>query len=173
MPNWVSNIVHCYDEDVETLLLLRDFSNIVPYPENPSNPPEEWCLNHWGTKCNAMHFRLTIGHPRKGTYVQFDTAWAHPQAVITALSRRFPRRHFCVSYADEETGRNCGRYLMKDGILRKDGDFPAGSRAAYELAFEHRPHKRIEYVPCADGYRRRPREESDQLESLLIELGMI
>ena len=34
-------------------------------------------------------------------------------------------------------------------------------------------HKRIEYVPCADGYRRRPREESDQLESLLIELGMI
>ena len=29
MPNWVSNIVHCYDEHVETLLLLRDFSNAL------------------------------------------------------------------------------------------------------------------------------------------------
>lgn len=172
MPNWVSNIVRCDDDHVETLLLLQDFSNIVPCIEEPLFPPYDWCIEHWHTKCNAARFRLSMNHPRKGTYVQFDTAWSHPGALITALSRRFPQRRFSVSYSDEDTGRNCGRYVIQNGEILEGGKLPDYSRAAYDLTFEHWPTDRAFFRLKGDNYELLPRAERDRMESLLIEIGL-
>lgn len=72
----------------------------------------EFARSDWGTKWNA-YGQTTESH--SDTTVEFETAWAHPLPVITALSKRFPAEKIVVKYADEDTGSNCGRYTMQNG----------------------------------------------------------
>lgn len=70
-----------------------------------------WSNANWGTKWNAYDQILEDENT-----IRFDTAWASPYPVIEKLGEMFPSLHFCVEYADEDLGSNCGTYEFDGGI---------------------------------------------------------
>lgn len=72
----------------------------------------DFARNSWGTKWNAY---AQGGDSNTAEIVSFSTAWSHPEPVVKALSIKFPSHEIKVKYADEDTGSNCGSYIVKNG----------------------------------------------------------
>lgn len=122
---------------------IVDFAQVIPMParmfeggcdgKHPHPHPDGgvydycwygWNQNNWGTKWNAYSAEISDDL----LTVQFDTAWAHPDPVIEALSKSFPDEPILVKYADEDLGSNLGEYTILNGEIIDDatpGD-PAG-----------------------------------------------
>jgi len=73
----------------------------------------EWCCENWGTKWNACEVELD----RENKTLSFDTAWAAPEGIITALANKYPDLEWEWTYADEDTGCNTGIYTHTAGVL--------------------------------------------------------
>lgn len=110
---------------------MIDFDILIPQPENievgdcTGRHDEDtvcwydWNVKNWGTKWNG--YELDVSDLDDETVmVSFDTAWSHPEPVLFALSEKFPEESFDVEYADEDIGRNCGRYVIQDGVLAEE-----------------------------------------------------
>lgn len=67
----------------------------------------------WGTKWNACDSTHEVD---AGT-ARFDTAWSFPEPVILKLSESFPDDDIAIDYADEDIGSNCGRLLIRAGVI--------------------------------------------------------
>ena len=70
----------------------------------------DWTRENWGTKWNAY------GQKVNNDCFKFDTAWTHPEKVINKISKSLPDVEFSIQYADEDTGSNCGSYIVKNGV---------------------------------------------------------
>ncbi len=70
----------------------------------------EWCIANWGTKWNA--YTLNVDWDE----VTFQTAWSYPTPIFEALSKKFPEVVFEIEYADEDSGRNCGKTAWQNGV---------------------------------------------------------
>jgi hypothetical protein len=104
-----------------------------------------WRSENWGTKWNAIEPSVIAKN-----CIQFDTAWAGVIKLIEKLSTIFPESTFEYKYSDEDTGCNCGRGTIKNGV--SEMEFPENySREAYELAFELRPDN-AKYYKLEDGH---------------------
>jgi hypothetical protein len=93
----------------------------------------DWCVANWGTKWNAYNQEKPAANE-----IWFDTAWSCVHRLILKLSQMFPDATFDYTFADEDTGANCGAIILKNGkgkMLVPD----IGSREAYEIAFVMRP----------------------------------
>lgn len=77
-----------------------------------------WSCENWGTKWNAYDVSRT------GDAVEFDTAWACPLPVLTAISAAHPQVRLVVQFADEDIGSNCGAFDMQKGVLVWRKQFP-------------------------------------------------
>lgn len=122
--------------------LFVDFELLVPSPPNKETGGctgqhesdvvcwYTWNVDHWGTKWNAYDSVVDL---EAGT-VRFDTAWAHPDPVLHALSLASPGEPIKVTYADEDLGSNVGAYTLLDGTVVDGGPLETGSSEAYELA---------------------------------------
>lgn len=100
----------------------------------------DWCCQNWGTKWNAYNQERPTENE-----IWFDTAWSCVAGLIGKLSKKFPDVTFLYTWADEDTGQNCGRVLARNGqgwVSAPEG----GSKEAYEIAFEMRPEIRCYYV---------------------------
>lgn len=158
MPNHVTTILEAPKEVIDFLKSEGsevDFNTVIPQPDD-NDPvftaerheyknkdgevwgvgyslggysPMDWARSHWGTKWNAYD----IERPDE-THVQFDTAWNHPDPVISALSLKFPDADLHVKYADEDTGYNLGEYWMTNGTLTQELDLEDGSDEALDFA---------------------------------------
>lgn len=96
----------------------------------------DWRIDTWGTKWEAYNQE----RPRVNE-IWFDTAWSCVHRLIHKLSQMFPEAIFDYTFADEDTGANCGMIVLKNGkskMLAPEN----GSKEAYELAFEMRPEIR-------------------------------
>lgn len=71
-----------------------------------------WNIENWGTKWNAYNIER-----RDDETLKFETAWAMPEPVIVALSKKFPDVEINVQYADENWGHNYGAVTYKNGEL--------------------------------------------------------
>jgi len=80
-----------------------------------------WCVEHWGTKWNAYHSEVTAREPGLAS-VEFQTAWAEPEPVVTRLSAKHPRVEVLHRFADEFLNF-CGwrRYLRGRVVERASG----------------------------------------------------
>lgn len=114
--------------DEQALILIREYGALNWY---------EWDLGHWGTKWNAYDAeRLS------DTEVRFDTAWAHPEKVLIALSKKFPQATVTVKYADEDLGSNLGSYILQNGervseeMFSPDVWFAFAVRVKYQQSLE-------------------------------------
>lgn len=104
----------------------------------------DWRIHNWGTKWNA--YDQSFEEPN---ILWFNTAWSGVVELIHKLSEKFPNVEFDYSYADEDTGCNTGRGIIKNGVSEVHS-LPSQSNEAYELAFELRPDKK-EYYELTDG----------------------
>lgn len=101
----------------------------------------------WGTKWNAYSCEKLS----ENTFM-FETAWSNVIDIILEASKSFNGTIVYV-YADEDTGQNCGSYLISGGIVLTDYIPCGGSKDAYEIAFDLRPHQREYYVLVDDNYQ--------------------
>lgn len=131
MPNWVKNIVHAIEPDVDFEKFTDEngnftFEKIIPMPENiyRGNLGEEerrkygennwydWSHKNWGTKWDARETR---------TYrntVEFNTAWSCPLPVLRELGKKVGG--ILVFYADEDIGSNLGGFIVRaNGSIRE------------------------------------------------------
>jgi hypothetical protein len=88
-----------------------------------------WNTQNWGTKWNAYSADRT-----GDTELRFDTAWAHPEPVIRALSKKFPDEVIVAQWADEDFGHNVGEYATQDGETITSNIPEGGTPLAYEMA---------------------------------------
>lgn len=120
-----------------------DFNKYVPYPEHFTemdriaeqymkdhpddwmNRPKdgynsggyEWCIQNWGTKCNANQGSTTI-NPRS-VFFSFDTAWSPPIPVVKAMSKQFPKLKFKIKYWEGGAAYRGSAILKADDIISK------------------------------------------------------
>lgn len=134
MPNHVINHVTFdsrFDEIKEYVKGengIFDFNKIVSMPPNIEDSKGElggfplwyeWSVENWGTKWNCYEQE----HSHDG--FQFQTAWDTPLPALESLSDAFPDVKITVQYADEDTGNNCGTYVLQNGsiIEQEEGDY--------------------------------------------------
>ncbi|MDY3317760.1 hypothetical protein PG630_10630 [Riemerella anatipestifer] len=142
-----------------------DFRKIIPPPQNMitrSITFEEmdeykkqgiptwyhWNIENWGTKWNA----LNIIREGINTFI-FETAWNSVPKIIAEMSRQFPQVIIEYSYADEDTGYNCGEYEYKAGEIVRQHTPKGGSKEAYEIAFKLFPELKEDYALIENNYQ--------------------
>ena len=93
-----------------------------------------WSINKWGTKWNAYNTLEARLNPKmtRATFL-FHTAWSTPAPVIQKLSEMFPDVKIKTWYADEDFGRNVGKYAFENGEVIFD-DSLDGLQSGYRLA---------------------------------------
>lgn len=139
------------DEDIPHL--VRAISN---YHECGYMYWYDWNREHWGTKWNC-YGQPDEGQSADATQFEFQTAWAHPEDVVALISKRLPDVVFRVQYADEDTGSNCGTYLVKSGnrfnediAPRHSEQSPLERRKWTEFAFRL-THGDVDPASCGYG----------------------
>ena len=125
------------------------FHNVIPQPDDmldPEDPrrrtnmicrandqpdnggmPEwyEWRVENWGTKWDVSD--VWIGESKVALIYEFETAWAPPLQVISALSERFPNASITISF-NEPGMQYKGSITYKEGDARRaTGDAMAHS----------------------------------------------
>ena len=102
------------DSDV-TKLDDKDFNSFIKMLENKRKHGYLHCMDFnravWGTKWNAYDCSVEIDQ------IKFDTAWNFPAPVVAKLSLIFPNEDVVISYADEDTGSNCGMVTYRNGVV--------------------------------------------------------
>lgn len=74
----------------------------------------DWAPENWGTKWNAYDFDAKRSDENN---VFFDTAWNAPLKWFQELAKRFPNEIFSLSWADEDSGANCGVATAHHGVV--------------------------------------------------------
>lgn len=145
----------------DAFMCFPDFKKVIPPPDDPAyrdEPSQDevkhsrnwwytWNINNWGTKWGGY----SCERPAINQFT-FETAWSPAPKIIEVMSKAFPAVTLKYSWADEDTGYNCGRALYHNGLL----DFvklEGGSIEAYELAFELRPDCRENYQLIDNKYQ--------------------
>lgn len=130
-------------DEKEQLLFDQAVKN---YQEHGSIYWYDWCNDNWGTKWNAYSCEKVD----ENTFI-FETAWSGVPNMIEAMSLQFPDVAIEYAWSDEDTGSNCGKAAYKNGEIDYE-ELENGSKEAYELAFELRPHYRENYKLIDDNY---------------------
>lgn len=140
-------------EVYDSKFAFPDFDRVIPHPETDAyndKPSQDavrndptWWYNwnpvNWGTKWNSY------SHEKEAINIYtFETAWSPVHKIINVISIAFPEVIIKYSWADEDTGSNCGRSVYKNG-LQEVTEPESRSNEAYEVAFELRPE-------CAEHY---------------------
>lgn len=112
----------------------------------------DWSCENWGTKWNAYSQSL-----ENENEIWFETAWSCVIELIEKLSQKFPTIEFEYTWADEDTGCNCGKADFINGEC--EAFMPeSGSVDAYDIAFELRPHYKDNYELIDGEYRYKEEE---------------
>ena len=79
----------------------------------------DWCNDNWGTKWGA--YAQPDGWPDDTAEFKFETAWSHPKEILRLMSERIGDVKISVAFADEDTGSNCGKYVLRAGqVIEED-----------------------------------------------------
>lgn len=149
MPNHVTTRLTFYgnQEDVKRLFetigvekSAIDFNKIIPMPDYiyqgdlgqeerkiyGKNNWYDWCCDNWGTKWNAYNISVDENS------ITFDTAWTTPTPIVNRLAELFPEITIIHEWADEDSGHNTGRRVLK-GEFIVGGYYENESNAAYKM----------------------------------------
>ena len=148
-----------------------DFNKVIPQPDNIFNgdlgrEEEEMCRrdgrptwydwnrSNWGTKWNSYECEKLDDN-----IFIFETAWSRVECIIGKISQDFPDAKIIYTYADEDTGYNCGRLIFEKGQLQSSYIPADNTKEAYDIAFELRPHYKDDYMLDGDNYKSKDDEE--------------
>lgn len=154
----------------DAFFCFPDFKKVIPPPsDDPAyndKPSQEiakkspnwwynWNIKNWGTKWSAY----TCQKEAINIYT-FETAWSPVHKIIEAMSNRFPALVIKYTWADEDSGYNCGRATYQKGmgeIYIPEG----GSINAYDIYFELNPESKSNYA-IVDGKYKYIEEEVEE-----------
>lgn len=137
----------------EGFLHFPDFTKVTPPPDDPAyhdqpsqdvarNSPNwwyNWNVENWGTKCTAYACER-IGSNK----FMFETAWSPVPEIINKISLKYPGATIHYTWADDDTGSNCGKQVYRNGLI--DEVIPKNrTLKAFEIAFELRPYEADNY----------------------------
>lgn len=158
--NEFGTLIDLIEKKGDAYLHFPDFEKVVPTPNDPAyrdEPNQEiakrspnwwynWNINNWGSKWNSGECcRISDKE------FTFDTAWSHVPQIVTRISVKYPDVVIKYTWADEDTGNNCGRSVYKNGLLSES--IPdSQSKEAYDIAFELRPEEAYEYKLVDGNY---------------------
>jgi len=114
----------------------------------------DWAIEKWGTKWNAYS---TPDKRDTGDIIYFETAWSGIPDLIKKLSSMFPELEMFYEWADEDTGCNTGKCIVRAGELWIDKP-ENESREAYDLAFDLRPEDKKNYFWDGQEYQYKDEE---------------
>jgi hypothetical protein len=148
-------------EIIDAFFCFPDFTKVIPPPNHPAYRDEPsqkeaeaspnwwytWNVKHWGTKWSGYSFK----RPSINQFI-FETAWNGVPKIIEAMSYAFPSVTLKYSWADEDTGYNCGKSIYTNGLLQEVKP-EGGSREAYEIAFNLDPERSKNYQLIGDKYQ--------------------
>jgi len=107
-----------------------------------------WNVANWGTKWGSYSCkRLGI------TRFAFETAWSAPHPIIAEMAKRCPKVHIIHTWADEDTGFNCGVNNYNSGKLTMSHIPEGGSIDAYQIAFDLDPDLASNYQMVDGKYQ--------------------
>lgn len=92
----------------------------------------EWSINNWGTKWNSYGYSEDMSYAKMDA-LYFTTAWSSPHPVINKLAEIFSDIKFSHEWADEDIGRNCGRWEYENGEITSQY-YPENDRESIEFA---------------------------------------
>lgn len=92
----------------------------------------EWSINNWGTKWNSYGYSEDMSYAKMDA-LYFTTAWSSPHPVINKLAEMFSDIKFSHEWADEDIGRNCGRWEYENGEITSQY-YPENDRESIEFA---------------------------------------
>ncbi len=116
------------------------------YREHGSTSWYEWNKANWGTKWNAYE---TNDERNTSDTIYFQTAWTAPIKLMAELSTQFPGIELHCDYADEDSGSNVGKVILKNGDALEVFQPEDGSNEAYEIFLEL--HPKCDYIKMVDG----------------------
>jgi hypothetical protein len=113
MPNWTKNIVKlkgskqdiqsikdlilsfAHDSSVGDERIFFDFNKVIPMPEeyNEGDKWYDWRVENWGTKWNSDETEIIKDTPTELELI-FNTAWSHPNKILSKLNDMFPNVDF-------------------------------------------------------------------------------
>lgn len=76
-----------------------DFDKVISMPEAINITEYEWCLENWGTKCNACEFFES----KQAFEILFSTAWSAPHPILKELARMYPDVEIAHEWEDWES----------------------------------------------------------------------
>lgn len=155
MPNHVTTIVKVSEKVIQEIITLDDmneerfdFNTVIPMPDHiytgdlgqaerekyGKNNWYDWSSENWGTKWNSYSY-----HKETEGMFSFETAWRHPEVIMEKLSEKYPDEVFTIVYANEDTGHDCGAYVLKDGERIKESLIDGGGETLdYEFSWQVR-----------------------------------
>jgi len=80
----------------------------------------EWCINNWGTKWGIYEAELVESYQREIMYT-FRCAWGPCIPVIKAMSKKFPKLNFRLTYFEQGCQFN-GIYICEKGEVITDDE---------------------------------------------------
>lgn len=137
-----------------------DFKKVIPPPDDPAyhdQPSQKeaekspnwwykWNIQNWGTKWGGYAFkRISIN-----TF-KFETAWSPVPNIMSTISKAFPELTMNYTWADEDSGFNCGRAVYKNGLISENRP-EGGSKDAYDIYFELNPDSKSKYKLVGSRY---------------------
>ncbi len=144
----------------EEFTCMPDFKKVIPPPNDdayndlPSQKEAEsspnwwytWNVKNWGTKWGG-YSNVKISENE----YEFQTAWSAAFKIIEEIHKNFSDVKIEFTYADEDSGYNCGKVIFENG-LKYENKPEGGSKQAYDIYFELNPDRKEDYVLIDDNY---------------------
>jgi hypothetical protein len=148
----------------EGYVMFPDFNKVIPQPENIYNGDltmekekmcakegrptwYNWNRKYWGTKWGGYSYDQIHDE------YYFDTAWSSVPLILAEISRHYPNILIKYSWADEDTGSNCGVSEYQHGIEISKYIPQSLTREAYELSFKLNPDYKDNYELINGNYK--------------------
>jgi Ferredoxin-like domain in Api92-like protein len=94
------------------------FASVVPPPSDPVDGIHSWCLDHWGTRDEAVEC-CVYGRADGLFELSFQTNWVPPDRFVVALSELYPDLSF--EHAFDQPGKQVrAEVTYQDGKVVRD-----------------------------------------------------
>jgi hypothetical protein len=148
-------------EITQGFFAFPDFKKVIPPPDDPaySDQPNQqiaktspnwwynWNCDNWGTKWGGYSY------VREGINIfQFQTAWSGVPKIIEVISKAFPDLQMIYTWADEDSGSNCGTQTYHSGVVVFQNIPKSQSKEAYDIYFSLNPEDKAQYNLVGDTY---------------------
>ena len=123
MPNWCENDLSVSGDKESLAVFMKsisgdtemDFTQLVPRPAEQEDNWFNWNCDNWGTKWAPNEIWISYETETESA-MTFQSAWAPPTELFTAIAKLFPTLDFSLAYSEGGMAV-CGATRWQEGEL--------------------------------------------------------